>query len=128
VDGQQGPRALADTCGDQVGVDGEVVLADVGEAHGGARLEGRVEGGGEGERRGHHLVAGPEVQHLQRRHERRRPVADGHGVADAHDGGERLLEALHHRALGEDAGSDDLEHEGFGITDVDHADGDHEDL
>jgi hypothetical protein len=107
----QGRGPLADGRLHGVRVDVEVVLADVGEPGGRARLEDRVDRRDERERARDHFVARLQVQRLQRGHQSGRAVVDGDRVTHPDQFGEGPFEAFHHGALGDHSGSDDLDHE-----------------
>ncbi len=100
--------------GNGIRIDGEVI-ADVGEPHGGAAAEDRVDGCGERERGGDHLLTGTNVEDMEGGVERHGAVGDRDRVCGAGHRCAERLEALHHRPLCEMAAAEHGEHERFDL-------------
>ena len=104
-------RARAHQLGDALRIDRQVAGAHVGEDRRRARMDDHVRRGRPGDRRGDHLVAGPDAERDERQVQRRRAGGDGQCVLDAEVLLERGLELARLGAAGEPAGAqrrDDL--------------------
>ena len=94
----------------RVGIDGEV-LADVRETHRRPAAQDRVDGRGEGEGRGDHLLAGTDVEHCERGVERDRSIRNCNGVRGAGHLGAERFEATDHGPLRQMTAAQHLEDE-----------------
>ena len=96
----------------RVGIDREV-LADVRETHRCPAAQDRVDGRGEGEGRGDHLLAGTDVEHCERGVERDRSIRNCNGVRGAGHLGAERFEATDHGSLRQMTAAQHLEDQVF---------------
>ena len=105
------PRARCDRGLDGRRIEVQRLRVDVGEHRGGVLEQRRVGGCDEREPRGHHLVAGADVQPRQAGVQPGRAAGAGDGEPAACGRGERLLEPGQHRAQRQRARAQHLQHQ-----------------